>query len=698
MVLLDQLQALPDEWGLVAVGDNKRPYQHEWQKHPLTKAEVAAEINAGRAKAVGVIAGPASGGLLFVDHDGVSASEVLDRIGAPLRTLPKSWAMTSGRNGRFQVIYRVPERYWDHLHTKRIKSGKQDEEGNNEQLELRWTGCQSVVIGAHPSTQGYRWLKGRAPHELPIAEAPTALIEQMLRLRPQQDAAPLLAPPTGGLSDSERARQYLAALSSARADDYDTWLQVGMALHSVGDDSLLADWEAFSRASAKNKPQDCEQKWRSFSAGTSGITLGTLGQLAKQDGWQPPSKSKSKPAPAPPSAPRASTLHGTVEPADNETASIKPQKLEAIELLQRLRASSESIRYNVFTQQIEIKGEVMQGAERFYLQLAEMGYKVSKELAMDCLVQVANEHPYDPVRLYLEHVAETVQPAYIDALATTYLRPGDAPGSLYDEMLKRTLIAAVKRIFEPGCKHDTACVLMGDQGARKSTFWNVLGGTWFSDALRDITSKDDLMVLHRSWLMEWAELDHITSKKHAGQVKAFLSQATDLFRVPYGKATEAFPRRCVIVGSTNRSTGFLVDETGNRRFWVIPTTKTIDDPIDIPGLLLERDAIWAAAVQAYRAGETSFLNSAREQEVANENQDYLVTNPWQPAIEGWLARQFPGDPITTEAILTDAVAKPIERQTKHDQMQVADILKRLGYDRRRAMVTGQRQWRWFKVA
>jgi predicted P-loop ATPase len=291
-----------------------------------------------------------------------------------------------------------------------------------------------------------------------------------------------------------------------------------------------------------------------------------------------------------------------------------------------------------------------------------------------------------------------VEPAYIEALATTYLRPNDAPGSLYDEMLKRTLIGAVKRVFEPGCKHDTACVLMGDQGARKSTFWNALGGAFFSDALRDIGSKDDLMVLHRSWIMEWAELDHITGKKHAGQVKAFLSQATDLFRVPYGKATEAFPRRCVIVGSTNRSTGFLVDETGNRRFWVIPTTKTLDDPIDIPALLLERDAIWSAAVAAYRAGEVSYLNSSRENEVASENQDYLVGNPWQPAIEAWLHRQFPGDPITTESILTDAVCKPIERQTKHDQMQVADILKRLGYDRKRAMVNGHRQWRWFKVA
>lgn len=693
--LLKELQALPDGWGLVAVGENKRPYQNEWQKNPLTKAQVAAEITAGRAKAVGVMAGPVSGGLLFVDHDGVSASEVLDNIGAPLSSLPKSWAVTSGRTGRFQVIYQVPERYWPHLHTKKISSGKQDEEGKNEQLELRWTGCQSVVLGKHPSTGAYKWLRGKAPDQLALADAPPALLEQMLRKPKQQADAPLLPPPTSALSDSERALSYLEQLSTARADDYDQWVMVGMALHSVGDEALLSAWDRWSSSSAKYEPGVCEAKWASFNPG-SGITLGTLGQWAKQDGWQPPNKSQSK---------RSSTHAGgaakqiaeRTEPPEGKAVQIATKKLEAIELLTYLRESRESIRYNVFTQQVEIKGAPLIGAERFYLQLAEMGYKVDKTLALDCLVQVANENQYDPVKLYLDHVANNVAPAYIEALATTYLRPNDQPGSLYDEMLKRTLIGAVRRIYEPGAKHDTACVLMGDQGARKSTFWSALGGAFFSDALKDISSKDDLMVLHRSWIMEMAELDHITSKKQAGQVKAFLSQSTDMFRVPYGKATEAFPRRCIIVGSTNRSTGFLVDETGNRRFWVIPTPKTQLDPIDIPSLLLERDAIWSAAVHAYRAGEATYLSTEREAEVASENADYLVTNPWQPAVEAWLARQLPGDPITTEAILTDAVQKPLERQTKSDQMQVADILKRLNYDRRRIAIDGKRLWRWFKL-
>ena len=154
----------------------------------------------------------------------------------------------------------------------------------------------------------------------------------------------------------------------------------------------------------------------------------------------------------------------------------KPQKLEAAELLWMLRqqaAGGEHIRWNTFHQQVEINGALLEGAERFYLSLADQGFKVSKELAIDCLIQVAREHPYDPVTLYLDHVAATVEPAYIGGLATAYLRPEDAQAggpTLYDHMLRCTLIGAARRAFEPGSKHDCACILSGDQGARKSSF------------------------------------------------------------------------------------------------------------------------------------------------------------------------------------------------------------------------------------
>ena len=196
-------------------------------------------------------------------------------------------------------------------------------------------------------------------------------------------------------------------------------------------------------------------------------------------------------------------------------------------------------------------------------------------------------------------------------------------------------------------------------------------------------------------MMEWAELDALTSKKHAGSVKAFLSQAVDVFRVPYGKAAEDFPRRGIIVGSTNRQTGFLVDDTGNRRFWVIPTPKTEADPIDVDALEQERDAIWSAAVKLYREGVPNFMSTKRALEVTTENEDYLIGNPWAEVIETWLRTPRPDfEKTTTTRILSEAVGKPVERQTKLDQMHVADVMKGLGFKRVRERDDNKRTWVW----
>ena len=724
--LLQQLQGLPDDWALVAVGNNKRPYQADWPNNPLTKATAAAEIQCGRAKAIGVIAGPASGGLLFVDHDGISATQVLESIGAPLRELPKSIACTSGRDGRFQIIYRVPPEYWPAMKGRHvIKSGKIDSEGKAEQLELRWVGCQSVVIGAHPSTSGYRWHTGRSPAEQPLADAPLVLIELMLE-QPKPDPTPLLTPavaatpmpppPAGDLPfldfitrDSRELIESGGTPGSWNDDQLrlaldlrgtEAWLQA----QGVRTDITASAAFAIHVSAARTKARDFDEKkaWARFDGaadlnphpGTPEEKLHD--RLRFHTRTLRPLQLTSASSPQSPAAPT------NPDPKPYAPSHEKPQKLEASELLAMLRSQAQQglIRWNTFSQAIELNGHDASGAERFYLTLAEQGFKVGKELALDCLVQVAHEFPYSPVVEYLEHVEATVEPAYITSLATAYLRPEDgppgAPPTLYDQMLRCTLIGAVRRAFEPGCKHDTACILMGDQGARKSSFWSVLGQAFFSDALGDISSKDDLMVLHRSWIMEWAELDHILGRKQAGQIKAFLSQSTDLFRVPYGKATEAHPRRGIIVGSTNRQTGFLVDDTGNRRFWVIPTTRSEADPIDTAHLLQERDAIWAGAVAAYRAGDANFLPLDLAQQVTRENEGYQVENPWRSPIETWLSSpQNQLKAITSELLLTEAIQKPVERQSRADQMQVGTIMRDLGYQKRRQSVDGTLRWVFF---
>lgn len=742
--LLDQLALLPDTWGLVAVDGRKRAYQDAWQSNPLTKQQAAAEITAGRAKAIGAIAGPTSGGLLFVDHDGISATAQLERLGLPLRDLPKSLAFTSGRDGRFQIAYTIPPDFWPALRGRRFwytgdpdpATGKPTKvlgtDGKAEQIDLRWHGHYSVIIGAHPDTTGYRWLPGRGPADQQLTEAPIALVELLLR-DPEPDPTPLLTPrpttpppppPPGGatlplLDFITRDSRELVESGGTPGCWNDDQLRLSLDLQGTeawirhqGHTPDLTASQAFAlhieAARLKAKDFDERKAWHRFDGAigrnpSPGTPLDKLeSRLAFHTRTRTTAQKTGPTSAGPAASPTDEPPQSVAQNSTYAPTLAKPQKLEAGELLAMLRiqAGEDRIRFNTFTQGIELDGRPLEGAERFYLSLAEQGFKVTKDLALDCLVQVAREHPYDPVTLYLDHVAATITPAYIDSLATAYLRPEDAQlgqPSLYDHMLRCTLIGAVRRAFEPGSKHDTACVLMGDQGARKSSFWSALGGPFFSDALGDCTSKDDLMVLHRSWIMEWAELDHIMGRRHAGQVKAFLSQATDLFRVPYGKSTEAFPRRGIIVGSTNRQNGFLQDDTGNRRFWVIPTSRTEGDPIDTPTLMAERDAIWSAAVHAYRNGAPSHLPPELAQQVTTENETYLVTSPWEPAVAAWLANRIMGEVITTERILIEAIEKPIERQTRADQMAVADILRSMGYDRRRSMIDGQRAWRWHRI-
>jgi predicted P-loop ATPase len=721
--LLEQLEELPDSWGLVAVGGNKDAYQDDWQSNPLTKAQAAVEIKAGRAKAIGVIAGPTSGGLLFLDHDGLSATTQLEALGLHLRTLPESLTVTSGRDGRFQIIYSIPETFWPALRNRRFwytgpkgPNGKETKilgtDGKAEQVDLRWNSHYSVVIGAHPETTGYRWMRGRGPSQQPIAEAPPELIELLLKDQPSpitQRSLTIPPPIPGGtlplLEFITRDSRTLIESGGTPGSWNDDQLRLALDLRGTeswilaqGHRPDISAEDAFAQhiTAARSKSPDFNDRkaWTRFHGADAHHPLPGASdeQLRSRLAFHTrPQRQRKQPPPGP---------HSTQEtPAPPIHA--KPQRLEASELLQmlELQAANGSIRWNTFTQSLELNGESLTGAERFYLHLAQQGFKVSKELALDCLIQVARAHEYDPVTEYLDHVAATVEPTFIDALATGYLRPDDASEgqpTLYDHMLRCTLIGAVRRAFEPGCKHDTACIIMGDQGARKSSFWSALGGPFFSDALGDIGSKDDLMVLHRSWLMEWGEIDRITSRKEAAEVKSFLSQAVDLFRVPYGKLTESFPRRGIIVGSTNRSTGFLQDETGNRRFWVIPTTRTESDPIDTGTLAAERDAIWAAAVHAYRAGDPSHLPAELSRQVASENEAYLVTNPWEPAILTWLSTPKPDD-ITTERILTEAIQKPIERQKRSDQMAVADILRKFGYDRRKRRINGIPTWIYSKA-
>lgn len=78
-----------------------------------------------------------------------------------------------------------------------------------------------------------------------------------------------------------------AKLDCIPADDYATWLTVGMALKHEGHDR--ATWDAWSRKSPKYQEGKCDEKWDSFNEGNAGepATGGTINHLARENGYDP---------------------------------------------------------------------------------------------------------------------------------------------------------------------------------------------------------------------------------------------------------------------------------------------------------------------------------------------------------------------------------------------------------------------------
>ncbi|MBW4549368.1 MAG: DUF3987 domain-containing protein, partial [Symplocastrum torsivum CPER-KK1] len=293
--LIEELDKLPTDWILTPVDGNKRPYRVGWQTEPpLSFDQLKAEIKSDNAKGYGLRTGIISGGIVAIDADGHSAHEKILELSGGER-LPDTVAFTSNRPGRCQYLFYIPQEYWEDIKTKKISTGVTGDDGKSEQLELRWNGLQSVLPpSAHPTMKFYRWRK--SPQEVAIAPAPMWVIEQMLIEKPQQEShLPLLEskrPVTSYTSksrsgkewtDEEWVSSYLDALNPSRADIYDDWIAVGMACHYLGD-PFLSKWENWSRQSSKYKPGECQKKWKSFKR--SGVSIGTLGHMAKQDGWQ----------------------------------------------------------------------------------------------------------------------------------------------------------------------------------------------------------------------------------------------------------------------------------------------------------------------------------------------------------------------------------------------------------------------------
>lgn len=313
--LVSSLDTLPEEWQVVPTF-GKRPLGKEWEKNTYSPRKLQAELSRRRFKiwindryivptGIALVCGPnhPQGYLVAIDCDGETSwrkileinglkPEKLEQI-TPAdsreraqKYLPPTVAFTSGRKYRSQHLYLIPGlRTWE-VKSRKVKTGF------DEHLEFRGKNLASILPPSyHPLGRTYKWLPGCSPCDRQLEIAPDWVIAQMLVKQekarkfnlPQEkydrrsgvDTYACLYPQIE--KNIQTALALLEVIHPRFADDYDSWIQVGMALHSVSP-ILLKAWDAWSELSPKYKPGECVYKWQSFRK--TGITIRTLFRFA----------------------------------------------------------------------------------------------------------------------------------------------------------------------------------------------------------------------------------------------------------------------------------------------------------------------------------------------------------------------------------------------------------------------------------
>lgn len=240
------------------------------------------------------------------------------------------------------------------------------------------------------------------------------------------------------------------------------------------------------------------------------------------------------------------------------------------ELLRRNQFSNDDV-YQIATPWGISKGEKRSGNEDDALGVKEWlisQYKIEAPVKIidEALNRIAAKNSFHPVKEFLEKLewdgVERVQNAFFTYLAA------EMPECYLRAVTTKFFLALIARIYEPGCKFDSLPVFEGEQDIGKSSFGRILvGDEWFMDSLPDLADKDAALNLQGIWLCEMGELSSLY-RSQLETAKAFITRQTDKVRPPYGKRRVDFPRSTIFYGTTNRR-DYLIDTTGNRRFWPV---------------------------------------------------------------------------------------------------------------------------------
>lgn len=313
------------------------------------------------------------------------------------------------------------------------------------------------------------------------------------------------------------------------------------------------------------------------------------------------------------------------------------------------------------------------------------GLKVSTEAVREITVFVGNRNKRNPLQDWLNQKHWDQEPRIQDWVIKA---TGCDDTAIHREIGRRWLIQAIARAMRPGCKADCVLILIGKQGARKSSMLRTLASPdYFADTPIDIGSTNAYTQIRRAWIYEMAELDSVRRSANSA-TKAFLSAQEDVFRPAYGRHAITVKRHVVFAGTTNQAQ-FINDQTGSRRYWPIKVGN-----IDLDWVAKYRDQLWAEAIVEFNAGVQWWLEDNATETLSEQSDEYRHIDPWLERISDWLISN--GTSVSTRGLLERALKLDANQMTRSAEMRIGEVMRDLGYERKRVRAGKKRVYEWYK--
>ena len=211
---------------------------------------------------------------------------------------------------------------------------------------------------------------------------------------------------------------------------------------------------------------------------------------------------------------------------------------------------------------------------------------------------------------------------YIRELAATIrVKGGDQEQMLWYRYLKKWLVGMVASWLSDDVVNNVILVLIGEQGAYKTTWFNYLlppplKQYFYTKTNANRMSKDDILTLAQYALVCCEELDTMRPAE-LNQLKAAVTMPSIDERAAYAHYHEHRKHIASFCGTGN-NTQFLSDPTGNRR-WLPFEVESIVSPRDHP---FHYEGIYSQALALYKSGFQYWFTKEEIQELNCHNKQF----------------------------------------------------------------------------